>query len=145
MRYRLRTLVIVLAVVPPLIGYFWPRPSRPVPIATMRQGETAEVDLIQVHTNPASTEVIFWSRYPDGELHVRGWLLHGSMIPEKKMQLNHSAGNDCECTWIESGIERRVRAPLFRETQSPRDVEIDDRVKLPKAKRIPLWEPRSVE
>jgi hypothetical protein len=141
MRYRLRTLLVLLAIVPPLLGYFWPRPPAPIPIATVTEGETARVDLIQVHTNPDFTQVIFWSRYPDGEFHVREWSLHGSMIPEKKMQITHVGVEDCDCTWSsKSGIQRRVLAPRFLETRSPRDPEMDDRIKLAKTKRIPLWE-----
>src|SRR5687768_13719586 len=141
LRYRLRTLLIVLAILPPLIAYVWPRTSGPVPIATVRPGETAEVDLIQVNTVvqpsapiPVFKQVLFWSRHPDGELHVRTWRL---VIPAKNMQFKNSGGADWECAWTESGIERRVRAPAFQETKSPDDLEMLDRQKLPKPDRIP--------
>jgi hypothetical protein len=138
MRFRLRTLLIMLAVGPPVVGYLWPRSPGRVPIVTVRQGETAEVDLIQVNTTPHFTQVLFWSRYPVGELHLRTWRLNGSATT-KNMKFKHSGGRDCECTWTESGMERRVLAPLFQETKTPNDPEIEDRIKLPKPKRIPLW------
>jgi hypothetical protein len=140
-RYRLRTLLILLAVGPPLVGYLWPRAPRPVPIKTVREGETAEVDVIQVHTNPNFPQVLFWSRYPDGELHLRTWLLKGTR-QNKSLQIKHWGGKYCECTWTEKGIQRRVLAPVFQETNSASDPEIDDRRRVPKTKRIPLWESR---
>src|SRR5262245_37853856 len=107
MQFRLRTLLIVLAVGPMVLAYFWPRP--PIPIVTVGRGKTAEVDLIQVNTTPAFSQVLFWSRYPDGELHVREWRLL-----KENFQIKHSWIRKCECSWIEFGIERRVLAPCFQ-------------------------------
>jgi hypothetical protein len=133
MRIRLRTLLIVLAVGPMVLAYSWPHP--PVPIATARRGETAEVDLIQVNTTPHFSQVLFLSRYPDGELHVREWRLL-----KEHFQIKHAWNGECECSWIESGIQRRVLAPRFQESKTSNDSEIADRLKVPKPARIPLWE-----
>jgi hypothetical protein len=103
------------------------------------RGETAEVDLIEVQTNPvqAFQQVLFWSRYPDGQLHVREWRLLGKT--KDNPRITHSFHAGCECRWIENGVERRVHAPAFQESQTPVDVEILDRAKLPKDRRDPLW------
>ena len=73
---------------------------------------------------------------------MREWRLNEKSATTKKKQIKHSAGTDWECTWTEFGVERRVLAPLFQQTKSPRDPELDDRVMLPKPKRIPLWKSR---
>ena len=139
MRFHLRTLLILLAVGPPLLAWLWPRPLGPIPIATMRPGETAEVDLIHVHYNTSQVieQVIFWSRYPDGELHIREWRLGPGSV--KNIRIAHSGNEGCECRWIEHGVERHVRSPAFHESKSADDPEILDRDKLPKHKRDPLW------
>ena len=139
MRYHLRTLMIVLALGPMVLAWVWPRPRGPVPIATIRPGETAEVDLIQVHTDTKAViqQVLFWSRYPDGELHVREWRLLGKT--KNNPRITHSLYSGCECSWMENDVECRVRAPAFQESQSPVDPELLDRDKLPKPKRDLLW------
>ena len=138
MQYRLRTLLVVLAVLPPLLAYLWPRPPGPVPIVTVRPGETAEVDLIEIHTGPAFQQVLFWSRYPDGELHVREWRLFGAGS-KRHLQIKHWGDTDCTCSWTENGVECRVRSPAYRERNSPGDPELQDRAQLPNPKRVPLW------
>src|SRR5262245_34310810 len=53
------------------------RPPAPVPILTFPRGATAQVDLIEVNEQYDALrrmvfkQVIFWSRYPDGQLHIR--------------------------------------------------------------------------
>ncbi len=142
MRYRLRTLLILLGLGPVILWLSWTPPPPPVPIATVRPGTTAAVDVIQIHEcgNPLHTfsQVLFWSRYPDGELHVRAWRMIGSSNT-RNFQINHSGQTGCECSWTESGVERRVRSPTFLKTSSPDDPEIQDRKKLSKPKRQPLW------
>ena len=143
MRYRLRTLLIVLAILPPLIAYFWPRPPSPVPIATVPRGTTAEVDWIEVNEFRDSkqavfTQLLFWSRYPDGELHVREWRLIDSPNT-RNFQIKHTWDGDYECRWTQNGLESRVRSPTFRKSKSTTDPELSDRKKLPKHSRQPLW------
>src|SRR5262245_52256122 len=140
-RYKLRTLLIVLAIVPPIAAWLSPRSAGPVPVATMRPGETAEVDLIQVHTNtnPAAAfqQVLFWSRYPDGDLHLREWRLLGKT--KNNPRITHSFHAGCECRWLENGVECRVHAPAIKERQSTVDPELLARAKLPKNRRALFW------
>lgn len=146
MRYRLRTLLILLLILPPLIAFFWPRPPRAAVFATVPAGTTAEVDLIQIdefydtQMRLNFKHILFWSRYPNGELHIREWRLLGTRNM-KSFQIKRLGDSEYECRWTEkSGVERRVWSPAIRESKSIEDLELKDRKKLPKPMRQPLWQ-----
>jgi hypothetical protein len=82
---------------------------------------------------------LFWSRYRDGEHHVRAWKLFGPGL-KTNIQITRSGNFGCECSWTENGVECRVRLPAFLESKSADDPELQDREKLPKPKRDPLWD-----
>lgn len=144
MRYRLRTLLILLGLGPVALWLTWTPPPPPVPIETMRPGATAKVDVIQLHECCDSklpqtfNQVIFWSRYPDGELHVRAWRMIGSSSTQN-FHLHEGGKSGCECSWTEGKFQRRVHAPTLLKTRSSADPEMEDRKNLPKPKRDPLW------
>lgn len=113
--------------------------SRPSP-AEVRV-DLIELNHFQDKTGKASFEqLLFWSIYPDGKLHIRDWRLvkNPGMLPKKE-------GEVWICQWIESrrGSDRtaefRVEAPAYRETTSASDPELLDRVEVERADRIPLW------
>ena len=145
-QFSLRTLLLVtfascvVAYVDPL-GW---RPVLPVPIETVPVGETAKVDLIEVHHFYDESgrwvfdQLLFWSYHADGKLHLRKWRLlkDSSMMPQRGFK-------KWVCTWTEHGIERRVEAPAFKETTSTSDHELDDRKFVPKPERISLWSSKS--
>jgi hypothetical protein len=119
------------------------RPPPPVPIESVPWGATARVDVIELneHYDAAGRtifeQVIFWSRYPDGELHVRGWALKGN--PRTQLQLHYSRRRQCSCSWTIDGITYRVEAPTFRQSKTIVDLELLDRNWLAKQDRQPLW------
>src|SRR6476659_1897794 len=71
------------------------------PIETVAPGQTSRVDLIEITVQRQSgrpwRQVVFWSRYPDGELHVREWRTIGSKrVSDFKVEQQGSIWN---CTW----------------------------------------------
>jgi hypothetical protein len=120
------------------------RPPPPVPIETVALRSTAYVDVIELNQQYDSRlgrswqQVILWSRYSDGKLHIREWHLIGSSNT-KDFQLDRSRRSLCTCSWKCDGIPFRVEAPTFRETKSSGDPELLDRIALPKADRQLLW------
>jgi len=118
------------------------RPPPPVPIKTVPLGATAQVDVIELNEQSTAgkkwQQVVFWSRYPDGQLHIRQWKIVGSS-GTKDFQLEHSGGPLCACSWNMDGITFRVEAPTFRKSKTSDDPELLDRIALPKTERQPLW------
>jgi hypothetical protein len=120
------------------------RPPAPVPIETVPLGTTARVDVIELNEQfdapqrPNFQQVIFWSRYPDRQLHIRQWKLVGDSRT-KNFQLDRSSRSQCTCSWTRDGIDYRVEAPVFRESKAAGDPELLDRKAFPKPDRQPLW------
>jgi len=121
------------------------RPPPPVPIETVLSGATARVDVIELNEHydkmgrTVFKQVIFWSRYPDGQLHIRGWKL-AENLSDKNFQLDHSRRWQCSCSWTaKDGISYRVEAPTYRESKTLADLELLDRESLAKQYRQPLW------
>jgi hypothetical protein len=119
------------------------KPPAPVPIETVPLGVAARVDVIELNEQFDGLDrlifrqVIFWSRYPDGQLHIRGWKLVDSL--NTPVQLNHSGRTGCTCSWTMNGVSYRVEAPTYRESKTAADLELLDRKALKKADRQPLW------
>jgi hypothetical protein len=107
-------------------------------------GTTARVDVIElneqysVQLGQKWQQVIFWSRYPDGQLHIREWKITRNSLT-KDFQLDHSRRSLCTCSFTFDGIPFRVEAPTFRESKTSSDPELLDRITLPKTERQPLW------
>src|SRR5262245_55218162 len=120
------------------------RPRPPVPIETVPRGATARVDVIEVNElydgagRTIFQQVIFWSQYPNGQLHVREMKLIGD-ARTRNFQLDHSSRWQCSCSWTIDGISYRVEAPTFRQSKTAADLEILDRQSLAKHWRQPLW------
>jgi hypothetical protein len=149
-RFSLRTLLLLMSAVC-VFAYLDPlgwRLPPPVPIRTVQDGETAKVDLIELNRHYFDDsqraqfrvdhfdQLLFWSIYPDGQLHVRAFraLRDPTMLPRRD-------GNTWVCTWTESGANRQIEAPAFRETKSiskANDPELADRNSLPAARRTKL-------
>ena len=142
-QFSLRALIALLTA--SCVFFWWDplrlRPPPPVPIQTVPRGTTAYVDVIELNEQYSAQlgqkwqQVIFWSRYPDGQLHIREWRIDKN----SRFQYDHSRRLLCTCSWTEEGIRCRVEAPTFRESKSSDDPEILDRVALPKADRQLLW------
>jgi len=119
-------------------------PPAPVPIKTVPLGTTARVDVIELNDQFDALQrrnfqqVIFWSRYPDGQLHIRQWTLVGDSRTTN-FQLDRSGRSQCACSWTSDGIAYRVEAPTFGESKSADDPELLDRQALPKPDRQSLW------
>ena len=149
-QFSLGTLLLLLTAAC-LVAWWDPfgfRPPPPVPIETVPWGTTARVDVIELneHYDAAGRtifeQVIFWSRYPDGQLHARAWGLMGTQ--RTRMRLDHFSRGRCACSWTIDGITHRVEAPTFRRSKTLADLEMLDRNSLAKQDRQPLWE-RPVE
>lgn len=143
------SLRLLLALMTTACLFFWwdplrLRPPPPVPIETFPLRSTAYVDVIELNQQYDSRmggswqQVIFWSRYPDGKLHIREWRMIGNSRT-KDLQLDHSRRSRCACSWSTDGVPFRVEAPTFRETKTSGDPDVLDRVELPKPDRQPLW------
>ena len=121
-----------------------PKQNRKVPIQAHDRGETAQVDLIELNhrfydasETVHNDQVLFWSLYPDGQLHLRDWRIVGSpsMIPQRK-------DGKWVCSWREDDFQFQVEAARYRETKtvsSSYDPEQHDRKPAPKISRVPLW------
>jgi hypothetical protein len=120
------------------------RPPPPVPIETFPRGAVARVDVIELNEQydqlgrTIFKQVIFWSRYPDGQLHIRGWKLVGN-LRDKDFRIDHSSRWHCSCSWTTDGISYRVEAPTFRQSKTAVDLELLDRQSLAKQDRHPIW------
>lgn len=145
-QFSLGTLLLLLTVACFLAWWdpFRLRPPTPIPIETVPIGTLARVDVIELNeqydTRRGQTfqQVLFWSRYPDGQLHIRQWLLIGNPRTNS-FRLDHSSGSRCVCSWSTDGVPYEVEAPAFRESKAPNDPELIDRNVFPKRDRQPLW------
>ena len=145
-QFSLRMLIALLTA--SSVFFWWDpfrwRPPPPVPIKTVPLGTTAYVDVIELNEQYDARlrrtwqQVIFWSRYPDGKLHIREWRIIGSSA-HKDFRLDHSRRSVCFCSWSDFGQPFRVEAPTFCETKWPGDPELLDRQMLSKFDRQPLW------
>jgi hypothetical protein len=121
----------------------------PKPIKIVPLGEIAVVDVIELNHRPllpseqtrpgtpfSFDQLLFWSYYPDGELHIREWRLvkKRSMLPKRQK-------GRWVCTLDYGDVVQCVHAPSFRETTAftPNDPELVDRKFVPKRERVPLW------
>lgn len=96
-----------------------------------------EVDLIEhssVQGDKHFDQLLFWARYPNGELHIRDWRLvrNEGMLPKKH------AGT-WTASWEDKGVVYTVHSRSFRKTNSMIDPELTDRKSIPKANRACLW------
>lgn len=145
-QFSLRAMLIATTAACLLLWYDplgWKLPG-PVPIETLSRGAVSHVDLIYISAQQEADgrrwrQVTFWSRYPDGELHVREWRLIGSS-QMSNFQIERN-GRFWDCTWTENGTECHVQAPSFRESEELGiDSELADRAFVAKQTRVPLWE-----
>jgi hypothetical protein len=143
------SLRLLLSLVTASCLFFWwdplrLRPPLPVPIKTVPLRSTAYEDVIELNQQydpqlgRSWQQVIFWSRYPDGKLHIREWKMTANSHTQD-FQLDHSRRSLCTCSWSTDGIPFRVEAPTFRETKTSGDPELLDRVEMSKIDRQPLW------
>lgn len=147
-QFSLKTLLLLLTVA--CLFFWWDpfhfRPPPPVPIETVPLGSTAHVDVIELNEQYDARlgrswrQVIFWSRYPDGQLHIREWKITANSRT-KDFHIDRSHRFYCTCTYTFNGIPYRVDAPTFRETKTTEDPDLMDRMILPKLERRDLWGP----
>jgi hypothetical protein len=132
--YQLSLRMLIALLTASCVFFWWDplrlRPPPPVPIETVPRGTTAHVDVIELNEqfHPQLgrwQQVIFWSRYPDGQLHIREWKITRNSLT-KDFQLDHSRHALCICTFTFDGIPFRVEAPTFRESKSAGDPELLD-------------------
>lgn len=147
-QFSLKTLLLLLTAA--CLFFWWDplhfRPPLPVPIETVQLGSTAHVDVIELNEQYDARlgrswqQVIFWSRYPDGQLHIREWKITANSLT-KDFHIDRSHHSQCSCSYTFDGIPFRVDAPILRETKTKEDPELLDRILLPKPDRRPLWGP----
>jgi len=101
------------------------------------------VDLIELNHKYAAdgkhtfSQVIFWQRLPqNGKYRVREWVIPDdreslSSFPVKRHGLYESQ-------FVKNGIYYRVRSPLFRESWTMKDPEVEDGKIHPKHTRVPF-------
>jgi hypothetical protein len=121
----------------------WKPPPR-IPIRSAETGKTAQVDLIEINhfygTNVGRNvrQVILWSYYADGHLHVRDWrIVESNKIGNFSVKPIGRGWH--ECSWMQDGAAWCVQAPSYRETHTQTDPEVEDRTSLEKIRRAPLW------
>ena len=106
-----------------------------------------QVDLIEVNHFKNSmgkilfTQVLFWSTYPDGKLHIRDWRLvkTSGILPKKNGNVWVSLVKPKRKKKGSKGSESIfVEAPAYRETTTTFDPELEDRLEVGQPDRIPL-------
>lgn len=83
------------------------------------------------------TQVIFWERLPqNGKYRVRDWV-----ISDDRESLNAvpvSRNGFYESHFVKNGIYYHVRSPLFKQSWTMNDPEVEDGKTHPKHMRVPL-------
>lgn len=153
LRFRLRTallLMLLCCMVAHVDPFQWRNTiGRPKPIKASPVGEIAEVDVIELNRRPLAPaerarggassfdQLLFWSYYPDGKLHIREWRMvrNATMLPKREHGRWVCTLDEVQC----------IHAPEYRETTSftTADPEILDRKFIAKQDRVPLWRPTS--
>ncbi len=86
------------------------------------------------------SQVIFWERSPaTGKYHVRDWIIVD--VEESPWCVPIERGGIYVSTFFRHGISYSVRSPLFRESWTHIDPEVEDAKKNPKHLRRPLPKP----
>ena len=117
---------------------------------------TTSVDLIEINHYVSHggqlNQVIFWSRDPDGEYHVRAWRLRSKVVVARasssmvvtqseqgrnsqKVVTTHNDSQRVVIIWSKRGRVHRVTSPRWIETWTLYDPEVLDRRVLPKEQR----------
>lgn len=83
------------------------------------------------------SQIVWWDRHPD-DYHVVAWRLFGERMRP------HQERGDWVSRWQDGDTFREVRAASFIETHTQWDVELEDRVYLPKEHRRGLCGERAL-
>lgn len=113
---------------------------------SMMQPICEHCDLIELNHKYAKdgkhtfTQVIFWERLPqNGKYRVRDWVISDDRESLDAVPvLRHGL---YESHFVKNGIYYHVRSPLFRQSWTMNDPEVDDGRVHPKHMRVPLRKP----